>query len=126
MFRTSDVMAITKWSIPVEAISASLGMSQAFATSSPPSRSAGALLHPAENISSALKRGVNICQRQFVNEVLGTLVAQVVRNLGGEDAKPIQHAFPTAAFWIITSRLVKLIRHSAPPKASGAALHEIN
>jgi hypothetical protein len=31
------VMAITKWSIPVEVISASLGMSQAFATS-PPSR----------------------------------------------------------------------------------------
>jgi hypothetical protein len=81
-------------------------------------------LHRAENVSSALKRGVNICQRQFVNEVLGTLVAEVVRNLGGEDATPIQHAFPTAAFWIITSRLVKLIRHSAPPEASGAALHK--
>src|SRR5215467_7758872 len=30
-------MAITKWSIPVEAISASLGMSQVFAPSPPPS-----------------------------------------------------------------------------------------
>jgi hypothetical protein len=28
----------------------------------------------AENIGSALKRGVNVCQRQFVNEVLGPLV----------------------------------------------------
>ena len=50
-------MAITKWPIPVEAISASLGMSQALATSPPPSRSAGALLHPAEDIGSALKGG---------------------------------------------------------------------
>src|SRR5262249_51374260 len=81
-------------------------------------------LHRAENVSSALKRGVNICQRQFVNEVLGTLVAEVVRNLGGEDATPIQHAFPTAAFWIITSRLVKLIRHSAPPEASGVLVQK--
>jgi hypothetical protein len=81
-------MAITKWSIPVEAISASLGMSQAFATSSPPSRSAGALLHPAEDIGSALKGGVNVCQRQLVNEVFGPLVTKFVRNFGREDATP--------------------------------------
>src|SRR5262249_19139114 len=81
-------MAITKWSIPVEAISASLGMSQAFATSSPPSRSAGALLHPVEDIGSALKGGVNVCQRQLVNEVFGPLVTKFVRNFGREDATP--------------------------------------
>jgi hypothetical protein len=63
----------------------------------------------AENIASALKRGVNVCQRQFVNEVLGPLVTEFIRNFGGEDATPIQHAFPTAAF-SITFRLVKLVR----------------
>jgi hypothetical protein len=73
---TPDVMAITKWSIPVEAISASLGMSQAFATSPPPSRSAGALLHPAEDIGGALKRGVKVCKRPLVNEVLGLLLTE--------------------------------------------------
>jgi uncharacterized protein YjbI with pentapeptide repeats len=68
------------------------------------------LRHRAENIASALKRGVNVCQRQFVNEVLGPLVTEFIRNFGGEDATPIQHAFPTAAF-SITSRLVKLVTH---------------
>jgi len=72
-------------------------------------------IHRAENIGSALKRGVNVCQRQFVNEVLGPLVTEFIRNFGGEDATPIQHAFPTAAF-SITSRLVKFVRHSASPK----------
>jgi hypothetical protein len=66
--------------------------------------------HRAENIASALKRGVNVCQRQFVNEVIGPLVTEFIRNFGGEDATPIQHAFPTAAF-SITSRPVKLVRH---------------
>jgi hypothetical protein len=73
-------------------------------------------IHRAENIASALKRGVNVCQRQFVNEVLGPLVTEFIRNFGGEDATPIQHAFPTAAF-LITSRLVKLVSHSALPQA---------
>jgi hypothetical protein len=72
-------------------------------------------IHRAENIDSTLKRGVNVCQRQFVNEVLGPLVTEFIRNFGGEDATPIQHAFPTAAF-SITSRLVKLVRHGAPPE----------
>jgi hypothetical protein len=80
-------------------------------------------IHRAENIASALKRGVNVCQRQFVNEVLGPLVTEFIRNFGGEDPTPIQHAFPTAAF-SITSRLVKLVRHSAPPRLLGLALHK--
>jgi hypothetical protein len=81
-------------------------------------------IHRAENIASALKRGVNVCQRQFVNEVLGPLVTEFIRNFGGEDATSIQHAFPTAAF-LITSRLVKLVRQSALPQASRAALEQM-
>src|SRR5262249_55576351 len=104
-------MAITKWSIPVEAISASLGMSQAFATSSPPSRSAGALLHPAEDIGSALKGGVNVCQRQPVNEVFGPLVTKFVSNFGREGATPIQRGSNASLLGRVQA--VKLIRHNA-------------
>jgi hypothetical protein len=45
-------------------------------------------LHHAEDIGSALKRGVNVCQRQLVNEVLGFLVTDFVRNFGREGALP--------------------------------------
>jgi hypothetical protein len=107
---TPDVMAITKWSIPVEAISASLGMSQAFATSSPPPRSAEALLHPAEDIGSALKGGVNVCQRQLVNEVFGPLVTKFVRNFGREDATPYQRGSNGSLLGRIQA--VKFIRHN--------------
>jgi hypothetical protein len=47
-------------------------------------------LHRAEDISSALKGGVNACQRQLVNEVFGPLVTEFVRNFGREGATPIQ------------------------------------
>jgi hypothetical protein len=70
-------------------------------------------IHRAENIGSALKQGMNVCQRQLVNEVLGPLVTEFIRNFGGEDATPIQHAFPTVAF-SITSRLAKFVRHDVP------------
>jgi hypothetical protein len=40
------------------------------------------ILQRAENISSALKRRVNVC--------LGSLVTEFVRDFGGEDATPIQ------------------------------------
>src|SRR5262249_11365586 len=59
------------------------------ATSSPPSRSARAL-HRAEDIGSALKGGVNVCQRQLVKEVLGPLVTELVPNFSREGATPIQ------------------------------------
>jgi hypothetical protein len=62
------------------------------------------IMYRAENIGSALKGGVNICQRYLVNEVRGPLVTEFVRNFGREDATPIQHTFPTAAF------SVKLVR----------------
>ena len=47
-------------------------------------------LQRAEDIGSALKGGVNVCQRQLVNEMLGRLVTQFVRNFGREDATPYQ------------------------------------
>ena len=51
------------------------------------------LRYRAENIGNVLKRVVNVCQREFVNEVLGPLVTEFVCNFGREDARPIQHAF---------------------------------
>ena len=50
-------------------------------------------IYRAENIGDVLKRVVNVCQREFVNEVLGLLVTEFVRNFGRENARPIQHAF---------------------------------
>src|SRR6516162_4267278 len=86
-------------------------MSQAFATSSPPLRSARAL-HRAEDIGSALKGGVNVCQRQLVNEVLGPLVAEFVCNFGREGATPIQHGSNASLLGRVQA--VELIRHNAP------------
>jgi len=37
-----------------------------------------------------LKGGVKVCQRQLVNELLGFLVTEFVRNFGREDATPYQ------------------------------------
>jgi hypothetical protein len=54
-------------------------------------------LHRAEDIGSALKRGVNVCQRQL-NEVLGFLVTEFVRNFGREGATPIQRG-PNASLF---------------------------
>jgi hypothetical protein len=80
--------------------------------------SARALLHPAEDIGSALKRGVNVCQRQTVNEVFGPLVTKFVRNFSREGATPIQRG----------SQAIKFIRHNtsrifrAAPAAVGRLL----
>ena len=73
-------------------------------------RSARAL-HRAEDIGSALKGGVNVCQRQLVNEVLGPLVTEFVRNFRREGATPIQRGSNAS----LPGRLlaVELIRHSA-------------
>jgi hypothetical protein len=70
-------------------------------------------LHRAEDIGSALKRGVNVCQRHLVNEVLGPLVTEFVRNFGREGATPIQHG-PNASL-LGRVQAVKLIRHNALP-----------
>ena len=75
-------------------------------------------LHRAEDIGSALKGGVNVCQRQLVNEVLGFLVTEFVRNFGREDATPIQRGPNASLFGRVQA--IKLIRPNAPP-TSGAA-----
>jgi hypothetical protein len=66
-------------------------------------------LHPAENISSALKGGVNLCQRRFLNEVLGFLCTEFVRNFGGEGATPIQRSSNASLLGHVEG--VKFIRH---------------
>jgi hypothetical protein len=47
----------------------------------------------SEDIGSALKAGLNVCQRQLVNEMLGLLVTEFVRNFGREGATPNQRGF---------------------------------
>jgi len=69
-----------------------------------------ALLHPTEDIGSALKGGVNVCQRQPVNEVFGPLVTKFVRNFGREDATPYQRGSNGSLLGRIQA--VKLIRHT--------------
>jgi hypothetical protein len=66
-------------------------------------------LHRTENISSVLKRGMNVCQRQFVNEVLALLVTEFVRNFGGEGATPIQRGSNASLLGRVQA--VKFIRH---------------
>jgi hypothetical protein len=50
-------------------------------------------IYRAENIGNVLKRVVNVCQQEFVNEVLGPLVTEFICNFGRENARPIQHTF---------------------------------
>src|SRR6516164_3130372 len=66
-------------------------------------------LHRAEDIGSALKGGVNVCQRQLVNEVLGPLVTEFVPNFGREGATPIQRG--SNAGLLHRVQAIKLIRH---------------
>src|SRR5262245_41479839 len=65
-------------------------------------------LHRAEDIGSALKRGVNVCQRRLVNEVLWPLVTEFVRNFGREGATSIQLG-PNASLF----GCVQAVKHSA-------------
>jgi hypothetical protein len=68
-------------------------------------------LHRAEDIGSALKRGVNVCHRQLVNEVLGPLVTEFVGNFGREGATPIQLGPNASLFGRVQA--VKLMKHNA-------------
>jgi hypothetical protein len=77
-------------------------------------------IYRAEDIGSALKRGVNVCQREFVNEVLGPLVTEFVGNFGREGATPIQLGPNASLFGRVQA--VKLIRHSASPAAPLATI----
>jgi hypothetical protein len=47
-------------------------------------------LHRAEDIGNVLKGGVKVCAQQLVNELLGPLVTEFVRNFSREDATPYQ------------------------------------
>jgi hypothetical protein len=67
-------------------------------------------LHRTEDIGSALKGGVNVCQRQLVNEVLGPLVTEFVPNFGREGATPIQRGSNASLLGRVQA--LKLIRHS--------------
>jgi hypothetical protein len=67
-------------------------------------------LHHAEDIGSALKGGVNVCQRQLVNEVLGFLVTEFVPNFRREDATPIQRGSNASLLGRVQA--IKLIRHA--------------
>src|SRR5262249_8460106 len=68
-------------------------------------------LHRAEHIGSAFKGGVNVCQRQLVNEVLGPLVTEFVPNFGREGATPIQRG--SNASLLHRVQAVEIIRHTA-------------
>jgi hypothetical protein len=57
-------------------------------------------LHRAEDIGSALKGGVNVCQRQLVKEVLGPLAIEFAHNLGREGAPPIG-SMPAAKWGVL-------------------------
>ena len=60
--------------------------------------------------SSVLKGGVNVCQRYLVNEVLGLLVTQFVRNFSRKDATPYQRGSNGSLLGRIQA--VKFIRHT--------------
>src|SRR2546428_10692228 len=48
---------------------------------------------PPEDIGSALKGGVKVCQRNLVREVLRAHATEFALNLAREDATPIKRAF---------------------------------
>ena len=57
-----------------------------------------------------LKGGVKVCQQQPVNELLGPLVTEFVRNFSGEDAAPYQRGSNGGLLGRIQA--VKFIRHN--------------
>ena len=57
-----------------------------------------------------LKGGVKVCQRQLVNELLGFLVTEFVRNFGREDATPYQRGSNGSLLGRIQA--IKFIRHN--------------
>jgi hypothetical protein len=69
----------------------------------------------SEDIGSALKGGVKVCQRQLVNEALVSLVTEYALNLGREAATPIQGAFN--ASFLGRVQALKLMRHNLSVEA---------
>ena len=60
--------------------------------------------------SSVLKGGVKVCQQQLINELLGPLVTEFVRNFSREDATPYQRGSNGDLLGRIQA--VKFIRHN--------------
>jgi hypothetical protein len=60
--------------------------------------------------SSVLKGGVKVCQQQLVNELLGPLVTEFVRNFSREDATPYQRGSNGGLLSRIQA--AKFIRHN--------------
>ena len=71
-------------------------------------------IYRAENIGNVLKRVLNVCQRQRVNEVLGPCVTEFICNVGRENVRPIQHVFHGGLLDPMPA--INLVRNSAPPK----------
>ena len=63
----------------------------------------------SEDIGSALKGGVKVCQRQLVNEAL-VFVTELALNLGRECATPVHRGVHRR--FLDRIEAVKLIRHS--------------
>src|ERR1700746_1163279 len=81
-------------------------------------------LHRAEDIGSALKGSVNVCQRQLVSEVRGPLVTEFVRNFGRKRTTPIQRG--SNGSLLDRVQAVELIRHNVlqHPYMTGAIVVE--
>jgi hypothetical protein len=79
--------------------------------------------HGAENIGSVLKGGVNVVQRPLVNEVLGALLTEFVRNFGREGATSIQHS--SNANLLGRVEVVKLTRHKCAPTAQVTSCYRL-
>src|SRR5262245_43896708 len=67
-------------------------------------------IYRAENIGNVLKGGVKVCQQELVNELLGPLVTEFVRNFSREDATPYQRGSNGGLLGRIQA--VKFIRHN--------------
>jgi hypothetical protein len=73
----------------------------------------------SEDIGSALKGGVKVCQRQLVNEAL-VFVTELALNLGREGATSVHRGFHRR--FLDRIEAVKLIRHSVLPDVRRAQL----
>src|SRR5262245_23984477 len=81
-------------------------------------------LHRAEDIGSALKRGVNVCQRQLVNEVLGLLLRSSFAILVAR-TRHLFNSVPMPAFSAASrsSNSSDIVRSPVRSPTSRAALH---
>jgi hypothetical protein len=71
----------------------------------------------SEDIGSALKGGVKVCQRSLINEA-PLPVTEYPLNLVREDATPLQCGFQSSPLSLFQA--AKLIRHGTPPDNRGA------